>query len=164
MFVRHLRLLLLSAVLALTATAAGEAATVSTRTAGAESFQLYHGVGNAIVAKRGAALGRVRRGTIRIVNLPEGPAPQGFVRGCEYRSGSWSGTLVCRGRDLRLLVHGGTWRLRLRGRGINVSGVVRGRLSLGPLSAAVGSSGSYSIGDSPRRRWPSAWKTFRLVA
>lgn len=161
---RHLRLLLLSAVLALTAAAAGEAATVSTRTAGSESFELYYGVGDAIVTKRGAVLGRVRRGKIRIVNLPEGPAPQGFVRGCEHRSGSWSGVLVCRGHDLRFLLHTGTWRLRLRGRGINVSGVVRGRLSLGPLSAGGRSSGSYSIGESPRRPWPSAWQTFRLAA
>jgi hypothetical protein len=163
-FVRPLRILLLSAILALTAAAAGEAATVTARTAGAESFQLYHGVGSAIVVRRGAVLGGMRRGKIRIVNLAGGPAPQGFVRGCEHRNGSWGGVLVCRGRDLRFLVHDGTWRLRLRGRGIDVSGVVRGRLSLGPLSAAVGSSGSYSIGDGPRRPWPSAWQTFRLAA
>ncbi len=164
MFVRHLRLLLLSAVLALTVTAAGEAATVSARTSGSESFELSRGKGQAIMAKRGAVLGTVGRGKIKITNLADGPRPKGYVTGCERRRGSWSGVLVCRGRDLRFYVYDGTWRVRLSGRGINASGVVRGYLSLGPLSERAGSSGWYAIGDGPFRPWPASWRTFRLAA
>ena len=156
---RHLRLLLLSAVLALTVAAAGEAAT----SAGSDSFELYRGKGKAIVAKRGAVLGGMRRGKIKITHLPGGSAPRGYVTGCERRYGSWNTVLVCRGRDLRFYVYGGTWRVRLRGHGINASGVVRGYLSLGPLSATAGSAGWYSIEGRAFRRWPLTWKTFRLV-
>jgi hypothetical protein len=160
--VRHFRLLLLSAVLALTVTAAGEAATLATRSAGSEAFELDRGKGQAIVAKRGAVIGGVRRGKIKIKHLPAGPAPQGYVTGCERQYGSWSGVLVCRGRGLRFYVHDGTWRLRLRGRGINASGVVRGSLSLGRLSATAGSAGWYSVGGHGYRPWPPTWQTFRL--
>jgi hypothetical protein len=161
--VRHLRLLLLSAVLALTVTAAGEAATLATRTAGSQSFELYRGKGQAIVAKRGAVLGTVGRGKIKIKHVLSGPVPQGYVTGCERRYGSWSGVLVCRGSNLRFYVHDGKWRLRLRGRGISASGVVRGSLSLGPLSATAGSAGWYSIGGRAYRPWPVTWQTFRLA-
>jgi hypothetical protein len=161
--VRHLRLLLLSAVIALTVTAAGEAAAIATRATGSQAFELYRGKGQAVVAKRGAVLGGVGRGKIKIKRMPGGPAPQGYVTGCERRYGSWSDVLVCRGRALRFYVHDGNWRLRLRGRGINASGVVRGYLSLGPLPAAAGSAGWYSLGGRAYRPWPVTWQTFRLA-
>jgi hypothetical protein len=151
--------LALAVGLALAAAAAASAGVLTTRVEGSQSFELKYGTGYAVVGTQGATLGKVRRGTIRVVNVPGGGAPSGFVRGCEARSGRLSGTLTCRGRYLSFYVHGGTWRVRLRGRGINVSGVVRGSLG---LDRADGGTGLYSIGDAPFRRWPATFTFFKL--
>jgi hypothetical protein len=141
------------------AVASAASAAVSADVAGSESFSLRYGVGYAVVFDRGAVLGRVRRGVIRVADVPSGGAPSGFVRGCERRSGSLAGKLVCRGTDLRLYVHGGTWRIRISGRGVNVSGVVRGRLG---LDRADSGTGLYSIGDAAARRWPASLTFFAV--
>lgn len=128
-------------------------------TPGSESISLKKGVGYAVVWRKGAVLGRVRRGTIIVDDLPGGGEPSGFVRGCERRSGSISTRLACRGRDLSFYIHGGTWKVRIEGRGINVSGVVRGILG---LDRADGGTGRYSIGDDAYKRWPAALRFFRV--
>jgi hypothetical protein len=128
-------------------------------TPGSESISLKYGVGYAVLSKRGAVLGRVRRGAITVVDVAEGGEPSGFVRGCEHRSGRLATKLVCRGSDLSFYVHGGTWKVRIEGRGINVSGVVRGIMG---LDRADGGTGRYSIGDAPYRRWPAALRFFRI--
>jgi hypothetical protein len=154
------RLVLAStAGLALAAAAPAFAGPVPARVAGSESISLKYGVGYAVVSDRGATLGRIRRGRIQVVNVPGGGAPSGFVRGCEYRSGSLAGTVTCRGSDLSFYVHGGTWKVRMSGRGINVSGVVRGKLG---LDRADSGTGLYSIGDAPYRRWPATLRFFRV--
>jgi hypothetical protein len=147
------------AALALAASALAQGGT-SARVTGSKGILLEHGIGSAVIADRGAAFGKVASGSIRIVNLPGGGAPSGWVRGCETRSGRLAGRLVCRGSGLRFFIHGGTWRIRLRGRGINVSGVIRGSLGLDRRGAC--SRCTFQIGDSAKRRWP-ATLTFYAV-
>ena len=147
----------LAAASTASATPAGLLAAQSTP--GSESISLKYGVGYAVVWKKGAVLGRVRRGTITVIDLADGGEPSGFVRGCEHRSGRLAEKLVCRGSDLSFYVHGGTWKVRIEGRGINISGVVRGTLG---LDRADGGTGRYSIGGASYRRWPAALRFFRV--
>lgn len=146
-------------VLALAASSPTQGATFSERVAGSESISLKYGQGYAVIANRGAALGRMRRGWIRVIDIPGGGAPSGRVRGCEARSGRLTGGLYCRGRDLSFYIHGGTWRIRMSGRGINVSGVVRGSLGLDRIDDG---SGIYSIGGAEYRRWPATLSFFAV--
>jgi hypothetical protein len=123
--------------------------------AGSESISLRSGRGYAVIANSGAVLGRMRRGWIRVIDIPGGGVPLGYVRGCEERSGRLSAQLTCRGSDLRLYIHGGTWRIRMRGRGINVGGVVRGSLGLDRADGCPVDACKFQIGDGPERRWPA---------
>jgi hypothetical protein len=157
-----MRRTLLSLVVAAAALAAGgapAAVTSSAVTAGGESVQTFNGNGRAVVAKRGSVLSAVRRGRIRVVDLPGGRRPS---RSCDRRGRRVSPIAVqYRGRDVRCRVWGaGPWRVTFRGRGISVSGIVRGSLTLDALD--TGRTGKYKIGDRPRRPWPRAARTFRL--
>ena len=53
------------------------------------------------------------------------------------------------------------WHVRIRGRGINVSGVARGSLTLD--GANTGPTGTYSIGGRAKKPWPRDSRTFSLA-
>jgi hypothetical protein len=154
---RRLLLLTCGALFVLASVSPAQGALTVARTAGAVSLELKGGAGYASISERGAVLGRMRRGRIVVRHLSSGAAPSGFVRGCEWRRGRLSGTLKCRGRDLRFYIHDGAWRVRLRGRGIHASGVVRGYLVLDD-----GTAGTYSIAGGTARRWPATWTRIAL--
>jgi hypothetical protein len=142
-----------------TASATPPSLAAAAGTPGSESISLKNGIGFAVVWSRGAVLGRVRRGAITVIDIAGGGDPGGFVRGCERRSGGLATRLVCRGRDLSFYIHGGTWKVRIRGRGINASGVVRGTLG---LDRADDGTGRYSIGGGSYRRWPAALRFLKI--
>lgn len=147
------------AALALAASAPAQGA-VPARVTGSQGILLEHGRGSAVIADRGAAFGKVAAGSIRVVNVSGGGAPSGWVRGCESRSGRLAGRLVCQGNGLRFYIHHGTWRIRLRGGGINVSGVIRGSLGLDRNGAC--SRCRFQIGDSAKRRWPATLTSYAV--
>lgn len=156
---RHPFPLVLAAGLALAAASLASAGTFGTRVAGSEDISLKYGAGYASIWDRGSVLGWVRRGRIKVRNLPGRGAPRGTVTGCETRHGSLKGTLICGGRDLRFRIYGTTWKVQIQGRGINVSGVIRGYLA---LDRADGGTGIYSIGGESYRRWPATVTVFRV--
>jgi hypothetical protein len=61
----------------------------------------------------------------------------------------------------RVFSSDGAWRVRSKGRGINVSGVVRGSLTLD--GANRGRTGTYSIGGSDFRPSPRTRHTYSLA-
>lgn len=146
------------AVLVLLGTIPASASAQSARVAGSRTFELGRGRGLAVIEMRGAALGNLS-GRIQVVHVAGGAAPRGYVRGCARRSGSFAERFSCRGSGLRFLVYGGTWRIRLNGVRINVSGRIRGRLG---LDGADDDSGWFTIGSSKSRQWP-ATLTFYAV-
>lgn len=150
---------LASAALALAAAAFAEAAAATAHAAGGESVELSRGRGYVVLGTHGAALGNVARGWIRVLDVAGGGDPRGWVRGCERRSGRLAGRLRCSGGGLRFYVHEGTWRIRLGGRGINVSAVVRGRLG---LDSAGCTRCTYRISGGPPRVWPQTLRFFAL--
>jgi hypothetical protein len=66
---------------------AGAQPVESLRVPGSEAVELRRGIGYAALWDRGAVLGRVARGRVRVINLRGGGAPSGWVRGCERREG-----------------------------------------------------------------------------
>jgi hypothetical protein len=148
-----------AALSVLASTPAQGASLPSARVAGSESVELSSGHGYALLANRGSALGNVRRGWIRVLDIGGGGTPSGWVRGCESRSGRLAEQLDCAGSGLRFYVHGGTWRIRIKGRGINVSAVIRGAVG---LDRAGCTSCTYRIGDGAKRRWPARLKFFAV--
>jgi hypothetical protein len=146
------------ATLVLLGTMAASASGSSARVAGSRTFELGKGRGFAVIGTQGAALGNLS-GRIEVIDVPGGAAPRGYVRGCARRSGRFSERFVCRGSGLRFLVYGGTWRIRLNGVRINVSGRIHGTLG---LDSADEGRGWFTIGSSKSRRWP-ATLTFYAV-
>ena len=132
------------------------------RTPGSVSLSLKSGHGLAVIGSHGALLGRVRAGKIVVT-------PDFVVRCWKYRTKLASGLIRYRGRaegcayiTLHVGSQDGAWRLRIRGRGINVSGVVRGSLLLDGVNS--GSTGLYSISGRQYRAWPRSAHTYSLSA
>jgi hypothetical protein len=158
---RRFLLSLIVGAVALGAAASATAAAVSSSAAvvDGQSVQTFDGNGRAVLAKRGSILAVVRAGRIRVTDLPGGRRP---ARSCNKTGRRVSAvTVVYRGRDVRCRVWGvGPWRVKFLGRGISVSGIVRGYLILDAYDR--GPTGRYKIGNRPRRYWPRAARTFRL--
>ncbi|MGH3093882.1 MAG: hypothetical protein ACRDOG_16355 [Gaiellaceae bacterium] len=166
---RRLILPLTLAALAAAASATALPSSMTTaRVRGGEGLHLSAGRGYAVFGDRGVAFGNVRRGWIRITNVPGGGSPSGYVRGCESRSGRLSGRLYCSGTRLRFWVEDGPWRVRIKGSGINVSAVMRGRVGLDrkACSRRMFRNGkcTFEIGDGPARRWPVRLRFFAVRA
>jgi hypothetical protein len=149
--------LLLALAVATALSAAAPASSALARTEGSQSFSLRGGSGIASVWQRGALLGHLRSGRLIVIDLPTSGSPTVIVRGYETKKALNATTTEYRGRDMSFRIFGGTWRVRIRGRGIDVSGVVRGWLRLG------GISGSYAIGDGDYRPWPVTPQVIRLA-
>jgi hypothetical protein len=140
--------------------AALSAQTIMARTPGSVSLSLKSGHGLAVISSRGALLGRVRAGKIVAT-------PNVVVRCWRYRKKLASGLIRYRGRaeectyiTLHVASDNGAWRVRIKGRGINVSGVAKGSLLLDGVNS--GSTGLYSIAGGQYRAWPRSPHTYTL--
>jgi hypothetical protein len=161
------RTLVLVTVAAL-ATGAADAAfagvPVMLRTPGAEFVEIKHGKGRAVVTRRGSIImNLVRRGQIRIIDLPEGGHPHIRCNKAGVRVRPF--VLQFRGPNLRCRVSsgesGGPWQSVMRGRGIFASGVVRGSLTLDAVDR--GPAGTFRIGGAGDwRPWPRNARTYAL--
>jgi hypothetical protein len=148
----------LVATLALAAASTPSSASAAAVAAG-KPVSLTNGLGKAQISRRGSLLAVVGWGRIRIVDLPTGRPP---VRSCNKPLRKLNATTwTVRGRDVRCRVWGvGPWRVTLLGRRIHASGVLRGFLKLDGRD--TGRTGTYRIGDAPRKPWPRTLATFRL--
>jgi hypothetical protein len=134
---------------------------VPARTTGSVSLSLKSGRGLAIIQSRGALLGRIKAGRIVATSNV-------VVRCWRYRTRLESGMIRYRGVrqgctyiTFRVFSDDGTWRVRIKGRGINVSGIVRGSLALD--GANTGRTGTYSIAGAEFRPWPRRLHTYSLA-
>jgi hypothetical protein len=148
-----MRLALVLSVFVTALTAASAASAIALRQSGGTALSLDRGRGVAWLVDRGSALGRIKRGSIRVTNLPGGSI---HVGGWEHRRRTGRRTRVFWGRNLTFSIINGRWRVRLRGRGINVSAVAHGRLAL------AGRWGTYSIDYSDPQPWPRRKTAFPL--
>lgn len=120
------------------------------------ALSLAKGRGTAAVQSRsGSLLGSVRRGRITVVDRPAGARTTVRFWGCEERRRPTARKTVCIGQDLRVSVLSGSWTTTLKGRGVNASAVVEGRLRI------RGQRGTFAI-DGVTRSWPRVFRSYVL--
>jgi hypothetical protein len=78
---------------------------------------------------KGALIGRLDKGMVTVTDLTPLDASDPIVYGCEEE---WfrGPANVCRGEDIRYRLIGGRWKVTIRGAGIDLSAVARGRVLL----------------------------------
>jgi hypothetical protein len=134
---------------------AADATTTAARTTGAVGVSLKYGHGRAKISWRGSLLGWGIRGRIVATDNV-------VVRNWSSRVRLTDNVTAYRGSRMTVRVYGtsGLWRIKVKGRGINVSGVVRGSLTLNGVD--TGRTGKYSIAGADFRPWPRVTRTFTL--
>jgi hypothetical protein len=138
------------------------AQTVAARTPGSVQLSLQAGRGVAVIRYRGALFANVRGGRITAT-------PNAVVTCWKTKRTLQSGLIQYRGRVeecpfIKLRVSSGdgqSWRIRIRGWGINVGGVAKGSLTLD--GADTGPTGTYSIAGRAKKPWPRDSRTFSLA-
>ena len=148
------RFVVVLVAVAVAASMAGAAHGAVAKTSGAASLQLVGGAGFAKVRNHGTFIGRVKRGKIVAT-------PSVNVNGCESRGDTNDNMTRCEGRGITFSTVGaGTWRLKLKGRGIYGSGFVHGCLVLDGRN--TGSTGTYQRGGEDPHSWPRFRRRFTL--
>jgi hypothetical protein len=99
--------------------------------------------GTIVIAARGGVIGSFAQGSIRIVDPVEGDGSGPIVSGDEFRREIDDKTDLFRGTKVRFRIIGGAFRIVIKGRGINLSFVGKGNVTLN--GAGTGADGAYSI-------------------
>ena len=120
-----------------------------------ETVELSRGSGVAILSGRGALLGHLDKGSIRITDLPTGADTTIRVAGEDSERDIDERTTEYRGTDLTFRVVAGSWRVRINGDGVEVSAVMKGYLGLR-------GDGRFAIDGEQPRRWPETFAVFRI--
>lgn len=142
--------LLLTAVLAI----ALPAAAAATLSAGDGTLSVEDGRGKVTVQARGGILGRLDRGSVTIFDLTPTDPFDPVVSGDDQPVVLVGETGIrYRGTDLRFRVIGGSFRVVVQGRGIDLSAVGRG---IGTLEGETVDPGLYSLNGSDCRKQPAS--------
>jgi hypothetical protein len=118
------------------------AAVLAAKTPTAGTLSVEGGVGTITITGRGALLGRVVSGTVKIVDVtPEDrwdPVINGFA-GID--------AVTVKGRNLTFRLLGGEYRITVRGEGISIAARGRGSATLDGEPGLDGSTGIWSVGQ-----------------
>jgi opacity protein-like surface antigen len=136
-----MRALLTFAVLAALALPAASAARDQSVSDGTLSVQ--NGRGTITISARGGVIGSFARGSVRINDPIDGDGTGPIVTGDEWSNERDATTTTWGGTRVRFRIIGGSFRIVVRGRGINLSLVGTGKVTLD--GAGTGDDGSYSV-------------------
>ena len=136
-----MRALLTFAVLAALALPAASAARDQSVSDGTLSVQ--NGRGTITISARGGVIGSFARGSVRISDPINGDGTGPIVTGDEWSNERDATTTTWGGTRVRFRIIGGSFRIVVRGRGINLSLVGTGKVTLD--GAGTGDDGSYSV-------------------
>ena len=105
------------------------------------------GKGVVVVQLKGSLLGRLEHGSLTVTDLTPGDRFAPIVTGRRLRQVRLArSTVLYKGEQLRFRVVGGSFRVAIRGKGIDVSAVGRGFVTLDGDRAEPGDdAGTYSI-------------------
>jgi hypothetical protein len=110
--------------------------------AGEGTLSVDNGHGRVVVQAKGAILGRLTSGTVTVYDLTPNDAFEPFVSGDEYVRLVGETGLQYGGRNLRFRLIGGSYRLVVKGAGIDLSVVANG---FAVLEGDVDEPGVYSV-------------------
>jgi hypothetical protein len=139
-------------------------ATSAARTRGASdgTLSVRDARGSITIAARGAVIGSFAQGGVRIVDPIEGDGTGPIVSGEETHREIDDKTDVYRGTRVRFRIIGGAFKIRVYGRGINLSVVGRGTITVN--GAGTKDDGSYATNGSDYTPIPDFLFSFPLTA
>lgn len=107
------------------------------------SLSIEDGRGAVMLKGRGIVIGRLEKGTVEIVDLTPvdqwSPRVNGVPRGR---------TFGIRSRDVNFYIPGGRYRITVEGEGFSISARGQGTATLDGAPDPVGTTGTFSVGDS----------------
>jgi hypothetical protein len=158
-----MRRLLTFAVLALAlALPAGAAARPSSATDGTLSVKDARGVITIQGPARGAVIGSIAKGSVMINDPIDGDGTGPIVTGDEWSKEKTDTATIWGGSKVRFRIIGGTFRIVVRGRGINLSFVGKGSVILN--GQGTDDDGSYATNGSDYNLIPAFALPFALSA
>ena len=113
------------------------------RSPGDGTLALKNASGVFVIQGKGAVIGQLDRGYVRILDPNPNDGPPAIVSGWEHardmtdKSSLWSGT------DINFRMIGGTFRIQISGKGVDLSFVGRGSVTLTGLGSS--DDGRYSV-------------------
>ena len=136
-----MRPLLTFAMLAALALPAASAARIQSPTDGTVSVRDARGT--ITISGRGGVIGSFARGSVTINDPVDGDGTGPVVTGDEWSKDRNDTTTTWGGTKVRFRIIGGSFRIVVKGRGINLSLVGKGNVTLS--GAGTGDDGSYSV-------------------
>ena len=107
------------------------------------TLSVQNGRGTITISARGGVIGSFARGSVRISDPIDGDGTGPIVTGDEWSNERDATTTTWGGTRVRFRIIGGSFRIVVRGRGINLSLVGTGKVTLD--GAGTGDDGSYSV-------------------
>jgi hypothetical protein len=107
------------------------------------TLSVQNGRGTITISVRGGVIGSFARGSVRISDPIDGDGTGPIVTGDEWSNERDATTTTWGGTRVRFRIIGGSFRIVVRGRGINLSLVGTGKVTLD--GAGTGDDGSYSV-------------------
>jgi hypothetical protein len=111
------------------------------------TLSVRDGRGIIVISGRGAVIGSFAQGSVRIVDPLDTDGAPPVVSGEEFHREIDDTTDVYRGTKVRFRLIGGTFRIVVKGRGINLSVVGKGNVTL--KGAGTEDDGTYSVNGEP---------------
>jgi hypothetical protein len=155
-----MRPLLTFALLVALAVPATSAARMSGPNDGTLSVRSARGV--ITIQARGGVIGSIAQGRVTITDPVDGDGSGPIVTGDEWSIERSEMTTTWGGTRVRFRIIGGAFRIVVRGRGINLSVVGNGRVTLN--GAGTGDNGTYSVNDGAYLPIPDFLLPFPLSA
>jgi hypothetical protein len=130
------------------------------------TLSVKNGAGKVSMQFNGSAVGRITRGTIKIVDPVAGDGAGADVWGCDSREVTNDIVTVCSGSNLRFRAVGGRYRIRLSGTGVYLSAIGRGGATLNGWGddPDIPYDGVFSLNDGPYHSLPDTPQSFTLAA
>ena len=107
------------------------------------TLSVQNGQGKAIVSARGGVIGSIVRGSVTISDPVDGDGTGPIVTGDDWSKERNDTTTTWGGTRVRFRLIGGAFKVVVRGRGINLSVVGKGNVTL--AGAGTADDGSYSV-------------------
>ena len=155
-----MRRLLTFAMLAALALPAASAARIQGATDGTLSVRDARGA--ITISGRGGVIGSFARGSVTINDPVDGDGTGPVVTGDEWSKDRNDTTTTWGGTKVRFRIIGGSFRIVVKGRGINLSLVGKGNVTL--AGAGTGDDGSYSVNGGEYLAVPGFLFPFQLSA
>jgi hypothetical protein len=124
------------------------------------TLSVRDGRGTITISARGGVIGSFAQGSVRIVDPVPGDGSGPIVSGDEWSVERNETTTTWGGTKVRFRIIGGGFRIRVQGRGINLSLVGKGNVTLN--GAGSGDDGTYSVNSDAYSPIPDFLTAFPL--